>query len=133
MPGLAITIRDETTSPDRPPRSFSLHVASERISVRELILRRVTHEVEERNRTRSPHFAGLVQPTAAVPEAPGCRLPADLLIDAEEQCRLALEAFGRRRFLLLVDRRQVEALDEEVVVTPRTVVRFLKIVPLVGG
>ena len=45
----AVTIHDEGTSGGRI-RSFKLHLAAERITVRELIERRITQEVEEYNR-----------------------------------------------------------------------------------
>jgi len=44
-----------------------------------------------------------------------------------------VEAFERRRIVIIVDRRQVLDLDEAIVVTAGTEVRFLKLVPLVGG
>jgi hypothetical protein len=45
----------------------------------------------------------------------------------------ALQAFERGRVLLLVDDRQVERLDEEIVLAPDTTVTFLELVPLAGG
>ena len=54
-------------------------------------------------------------------------------LDWHAQSRAALEAFGRNGFLLLVDERQIESLDEEIRVRPETRVTFLKLVPLVGG
>ena len=36
-------------------------------------------------------------------------------------------------FFLLVDDRQIEDLDEEVVVTVESTISFVKLVPLVGG
>lgn len=47
--------------------------------------------------------------------------------------RAALEAFERNGFILLVEDRQVETLEEEIRVRPDTQVTFLKLVPLVGG
>jgi len=35
--------------------------------------------------------------------------------------------------MVLVDDRQAESLDEDIVVKPETRVSFLKLVPLVGG
>jgi hypothetical protein len=45
----------------------------------------------------------------------------------------ALEAFERGQVLVLVDDRQFERLDEEIVLAPDTTVTFLRLVPLAGG
>ena len=44
-----------------------------------------------------------------------------------------VEAFGRNGFVVLVDDRQVEELDEDIELALGTEVTFLKLVPLVGG
>ena len=44
-----------------------------------------------------------------------------------------LAAFERNGFLILVDDEQVEQLTDCVVLSPDTVVTFLKLVPVVGG
>ena len=54
-------------------------------------------------------------------------------VDWERQFEAALESFQRNGFVILVDQRQVEGLDEQIVVAPGTEVSFLKLVPLVGG
>jgi hypothetical protein len=54
-------------------------------------------------------------------------------IDPEKQFELALRAFYTNGFILLVDDKQVEELEEEIEVRPDTTVTFLKLVPLVGG
>ena len=55
------------------------------------------------------------------------------MLDAQEQIEKALVAFERNGFLLLVNDRQIESLDEQIEVTPATTVTFLKLVMLVGG
>ena len=52
---------------------------------------------------------------------------------SRQQFDQALHGFERSHVIVLVDDRQVEALDEEIVLTPRTDVVFLRLVPLVGG
>lgn len=54
-------------------------------------------------------------------------------VDAEVQCLLALKAFGRNGFVVLVGDRQVEDLDAELDLPAGTEVTFLKLVALVGG
>ncbi len=125
--GAALTIVDATPT-GQTLSSFRLELASDRISVRELVRRWVLHEVAERaeaGRSRR------VEPAPA--EARLNPPPRPRPIDPEAACAAALEAFGRNGFFVLVGRRQVESLDEEVVVTGDTEVRFVKLVPLVGG
>jgi hypothetical protein len=128
----ALTIHDEGTSGGRI-RSFKLQLASERISVRELIERRVAQEVEEYNRAQPEYFQGLVQPRDAERVLNGYRLREKRMLDAREQCAKAVEAFERAGFFLLVDDRQLDRLDDVIAVRPDTEVRFVKLVPLVGG
>ncbi len=53
--------------------------------------------------------------------------------DADAQTEVALRAFVRGSVLLLIDDKQVDHLDAEVVLTPGSTVSFLQLVPLVGG
>jgi hypothetical protein len=128
----ALTIHDEGTSGGRI-RSFKLRLASERITVRELIERRVSQEVEEYNRAQPEYFQGLVQPTDAERVLNGYRLRQKRMLDAAEQRAKAIEAFQRSGFFVLVDDRQLDGLEDEIAVRPDTEVRFVKLVPLVGG
>lgn len=128
----ALTIHDETTSGERR-QSLTLHLPEPTITARELIRARVFEEVKAYNETLPERFLGLVQPTDAERELNGFRIKKPRKLDWHEQSQAALEAFGRNGFLLLVDDRQIESLDEEIRVRPETRVTFLKLVPLVGG
>jgi hypothetical protein len=127
--GAALTVVDATPS-GKALSSFRLELASERITVRELIRRRVLHEVTERNAAARAPRARVSAPVEARLNA-SVRAPRPL--DAEAECAAALDAFGRNGFFLLVGDRQVQELDEELVFTGDTEVRFVKLVPLVGG
>jgi hypothetical protein len=130
----AITIRDEMTSRlGRPEFVFTLPVASERLSVREIIRARVQQEVEAYNGQQPEHFRGLVQPTGAEQTLNGFRMPKARQIDWQKQYQKALEAFEGNGFIVMINDRQVEDLDTVVEVTPDMGVTFLKLVPLVGG
>ena len=129
---VAITIVDETPGVTRR-EAFRLTLRSERITARELIERRVRHEVEVYNRTTPETFAGLIQPTDAEQMLNGWRLKAPRLIDADRQVAKALEAFSHGRILVLVDDRQLETLDDGVTLMRDAEVCFYKLVPLVGG
>lgn len=127
-----LTVFDETTSGDRLP-GISLDFLTDRISVRELIRKRVYEEVQEFNLKEPEHFRGLVQPTDAERVLNGYKLRKRRKIDWEQQYARAVEAFERNGFLVLVDDRQAESLDEEIEIRIDTQVSFLRLVPLVGG
>ncbi|MCG3130704.1 MAG: hypothetical protein FLDDKLPJ_01475 [Phycisphaerae bacterium] len=128
-----LTIRDETTS-GAPVHTLTLEFLTERITVRELIRSRVYQEVKDQNvRAAQGHFRTLVKPTDAEESLNGFKLRQPRSIDWQQQFDVALEAFNRNGFLILVDDRQVSGLEEEITLTPTTKVSFLKLVPLVGG
>jgi len=106
-----VSFVDETTGGERVP-AWVMEVFEERLELRELIRRRVHQEVAERNAARN---AGTE--------------PAD----PRRQLDLALTAFARNGFVVLVGDRQVEELDEVVELRRDTEVTFLRLVPLVGG
>ncbi len=125
---------DESPGSGREPRPvFELRLVSERITVRELIQRRVEREVAEYNRRPGKVFSGLVQPTGAERELNGYRLKRPRPLDVEKQVRVAVEAFEKGAFFLLFDDRQAESLDEELVLGEKSVASFVQLVPLVGG
>jgi hypothetical protein len=127
-----LTVHDETVTGQRT-RSFTLSLPAERMTVRELIRHRVEHEVAAYNATSSPLFQGLVQPTDTEWVLNGYRFKTRRPIDPGTQVARAIEAFEANRVILLVDDRQVDRLDDTVTFTPTTEIRFLKLVPLVGG
>ena len=126
---------DETTGGDRAARG-ALEIAEERLTLRELIRRRVFQEVAEHN-TRMPEvFAGLVQPENSQNTAHGSNgyaMRTPRRVDPEVQTDRALKAFAANGFLVLVGDRQVTELDEEMDLALGAEVTFLKLVPLVGG
>ena len=131
--GMAIvTFVDETTTGERGA-GWELEVAEERLTVGELIRRRVFQEVAEYNARTPGVFQGLVQPKDAERVLNGYALRTPRRIDPETQTEQALKAFAGNGFLVLVGDRQVTELDEEIELAPGTEVTFLKLVPLVGG
>ncbi|GEC07895.1 hypothetical protein SSP24_55500 [Streptomyces spinoverrucosus] len=127
-----MTFVDETTTGDRGA-GWELDVAEERLTVGELIRRRVFQEVAEYNARTPGVFQGLVQPSDAERVLNGYALRTARRIDPEAQTELALKAFAGNGFLVLVGDRQVTDVDEEVELALGTEVTFLKLVPLVGG
>ena len=124
---------DETASGVRSA-AITLDMPAERTTARELIRRRVEHEVALHNAKRDQSvFQGLVQPTGAEQALNGWRLKKPRLLDPEAQVKIALEAFARNGFFVLFDDRQLESLDEEIVLTGDNDVAFVRLMPLVGG
>ena len=127
-----LTIRDQSTG-GGTLHEFALEVLTERITVRELIRSRVYQEVQDYNRRQPPVFQGLVQPTDAERALNGFKLKKPRQIDWKQQYEKAIEAFETNQILILVDEKQAESLEEEIVVQPGTRVSFLRLMPLVGG
>ncbi len=125
---------DESPGSSREPKPvFELRLASEKITARELIRRRVEHEVAEYNKRPRRVFAGLVQPTDAERALNGYRMKRPRPLDPEAQVKAALDAFEANAFFLLFDDSQVESLDQELVLTDDSVASFVQLTPLVGG
>ncbi|HEY7029834.1 MAG TPA: hypothetical protein VH482_00840 [Thermomicrobiales bacterium] len=127
-----ITVADETAT-GTTLNEFPLEFLNERVSVRELIRARIYQEVAEYNARQSEYFRGLVQPEGAERTQGGFRLRQQRKIDWEEQYKRALRGFRANGFLILVDDRQLDDLDEEIELRYDARVSFLKLVPLVGG
>jgi hypothetical protein len=132
MAKVAVSIIDEVPGQGRHV-AFTLDLSSERVTVRELIERRVRHEVDAYNRQRLGTFFGLVQPTDSERMLNGWRLKQPRTIDPEEQVTSAWHAFSAGRILLLVNEQQIDELDAPLTLTPASEVCFYKLVPLVGG
>ncbi len=127
-----LTIRDETASGELLAETV-LELLTERITVRELIRSRVYQEVKDFNTKRPDHYRGLVQPSDAEKTLNGYKLRKARQVDWKAQFEAAVKAYEENRIIILVDDRQTECLDDEIVVSTGTRVSFLKLVPLVGG
>lgn len=129
---VALRVRDETTSGEIT-LEFELKVLSEKITIRDLIKQRVYEEVDNYNKKAPDMFRGLVQPSHSEKVLNGFKLKKQHKVDRDKQYENALAAFGTSALIVIVNDRQAESLDEEIIITPKTVVSFLKLVPLVGG
>ncbi|MBW3637900.1 MAG: hypothetical protein KY445_15765 [Armatimonadetes bacterium] len=128
----SVQIHDETITGSQT-EGFDLEFFSSRITARELIARRVEEEVRHYNLKQGEVFAGLVQPDDTEKLLNGYKMKSPRRIDAAAQVEKALQAFERNGFFLLVGDKQVENLDEEIELGLKTMVSFVKLVPLVGG
>lgn len=127
-----LKIWDETPGQGKR-EAAELKLASERLTAAELIRRRVEAEVEAYNAKAGEVFQGLIQPSESERVLNGYRLKKRRTLDPENQVQVALEAFAKNAFILLLDDRQIEDPDEYVVIKPDSEASFLKLVPLVGG
>lgn len=114
-----------------PVEVGTLRLASERVTVREVIRRRLEDEIGKINSSGGLPFAGLVQPLARERELNPDRRTAH--VDFEKQFRVACDAFSNTGILALFDGRQLTDLDDHLVLTGDDTITFIKLVPLRGG
>lgn len=129
---ITLRIKDETAGGDII-REILLSIENELTTVRDIIRARVDSEVERYNNHSDEYFNGLVAPSDAEKTLNGFRTKGRRLIDAEKQYYVALEAFDKNGYFVLIDNRQAESLEDEVLVGKDTIVSFVKLTPLVGG
>src|SRR5262245_49166626 len=124
-----LTVRDETATGQSVGETV-IEFLTENITVRELIKSRVYQEVQDYNRQQPEVFRGLVQPTDAERTLNGFRLKTRREIDWKKQYEKACEAFERNGFFILVGDKQVESLEEPILISPTQTVSFVQLTPL---
>jgi len=129
---MILTLKDATFTGDILNR-IQISVENERTTVKDLISARVEAEVEEYNEKSPEYFRGLVQPTEAEETLNGFKFKKRKVIDVEKQILIALDAFQKNGFFILIDDQQAESLEQEILVGPKTEVHFVKLTQLVGG
>jgi hypothetical protein len=127
---IAVKIVDQTLGV-HPPLTRELRLASERTTLRELIKRRIEEEVVALNAGQDD-LRPLVVPTEQEARLNKSK-PSRRTVDAGRQFAAAVEAFERTRIVIIFDGKQMKDLDQPITVSPDSEVRFLKLVPLVGG
>jgi hypothetical protein len=128
----SIVVQDRTAT-GTPVGSIELPDLPDRFTLRDLIRTRVREEVARYNLRPSSLFAGLVQPDGATQTAGGYSMATPRRIDWERQADIAIGAFERNGFFVMVDERQVTELDRQLELTGTTDIGFIKLTPLVGG
>lgn len=128
-----LVLKDVTFTGDTL-NQIRIAVSNERTTVKELIAARVEAEVNAYNDTLPEYFNGLIQPTNAEKTLNGFKLrDRKQKIDIEKQILIALDAFQKNGYFILIDEEQAEDLNQEVLVSKNTTVNFLKLTQLVGG
>lgn len=129
---MQLLVKDESATGKETGRILLEDLPST-VSVRDLVRFRVREEVARHNSRPAPVFYGLVQPSDSEVELNGYRLREKRKLDWEKQADVAVKAFAKNGYFVIVDGRQVESLDETVTITADTEVSFVRLVPLVGG
>jgi len=127
-----LVIKDETFSGDIL-NEIEIAVEKELVTVADIIRARVTAEVDRYNNRADEYFKGLIQPTDTEQTLNGFKMKAKRKIDPEKQVYVALDAFQKNGYFVLIDNLQAESLEQEVLLTVDTTVSFVKLTPLVGG
>jgi hypothetical protein len=127
-----VVIRDEGST-GALVDEVRLEVFARRLTLRDLIRTRVRDEVARANLAPGRVFRMLVRPVDAEEALNGYRRLLRKPIDWRTQAEAAEEAFERNGFFVIVGGRQVEDLDEELDLGVDTDIRFVRLVPLVGG
>ena len=132
MSAITLSIKDETAG-GKIIHELSVSFTNELVTVQEIIEARVNAEVEQYNNKQPEYFKGLVQPGDAERTLNGYKLKERKKVDAEKQCLIALDAYQKNGFFVLIDNIQSESLEQMVVINPETKISFIKLTPLVGG
>ncbi|MEN0004442.1 MAG: hypothetical protein AAF798_09870 [Bacteroidota bacterium] len=129
---MKLLVKDDTIG-GATQNSFEIVAAKKTASVRELIKLRIYKEVEQFNQHSPEYFRSLVQPTAAEVTLNGYKMKEKRKIDPEKQYYLALEAFTKNGYFLIINNKQVESLEQEIELRDDLELQFIKLTPLVGG
>jgi len=129
---VTITIKDETSA-GKVTHEMQVSFQSELVSIKDIIKARVYAEVETYNKRLPEYFQGLVQPSETEKTLNGFKMKERRKIDPEKQYLVAMDAFLKNGYFLLIDNIQAESPDQMVVINSATDISFIKLTPLVGG
>ena len=129
---VTITIKDETAG-GKLMNEVSVSFASELVSVKEIVRARVYADVEAYNQRLPEYFNGLVQPGEAEKTLNGYKMKERRRVDPEKQFLVAIDAFLKNGYFVLIDNIQAETPEQMVVINAHTAISFIKLTPLVGG
>ncbi|MBB3696027.1 hypothetical protein KMW28_12420 [Flammeovirga yaeyamensis] len=124
-----ITITDESITGDKL-NELLLEFQTEYITVKELIEARVREEVKKVKQNTGSYNKGLVLPSALEQKLNRKKVQK---IDYEKQVYIALDAFMKNGYFILIDKEQAETLDQKFHIDNNTKVSFIKLTPLIGG
>ena len=129
---MKIIVKDETIGGEIK-NAFTMETEAKTATVKELIKLRIYEEVNKHNQTTPEFFNSLIQPTQAEMTLNGYKMKKNQKIDPEKQYYLALDAFIKNGYFLIINDKQVESLEQEIVIENDLELQFIKLTPLVGG
>ena len=129
---MKITIKDENIS-GKTLSQILIEIEKDSCTLKEIIEKRVEAEVEKYNKLLPKYFTGLIQPTESEATLNGYLVGNRRKIDVEKQVFVALNAFQKNTYFVLVDDAQITELDEVIELLSERKISFIKLTPLVGG
>lgn len=129
---ITLSIRDENFS-GKVFQEIWIGFNSEIQTIQNIIEARVRQEVTNYNNKLPEYYNGLIEPSDAEKTINGYKLRNKKPIDAEKQVYVALDAFQKNGFFVLVDNQQCSSLGDRIQLTEKTKISFVKLTPLVGG
>ena len=126
---MLIEILDKTI-PGDISNSFKIEL-EEITTPQEIISARVKEEVKKYNKKADDKLQSLVRPLAKEILLNGLKKKKE--IDIEKQIYVALEAFQKNSFFILVDNLQVSELGQKIQLKESSSISFIKLTQLVGG
>lgn len=131
---LAMQVRLVDESPGNAEQLWlSIEAPAERLTLRDLIRLRVECEVERYNACLPERYHGLIEVDGRERILQGDRPSRGKPLDPEQQVARAWKSFERNGFFVSVDGQSVGSLEETIHLAPESDIRFLKLVPLMGG
>lgn len=123
-----IEILDKTI-PGDISNSFKIEL-EEITTPKEIISTRVKEEIKNYNKKADSSLQSLVRPLA---KEMLLNKKKKKEIDVEKQIYIALEAFQKNGFFVLVDDQQVSELNQKIQLKENSSISFIKLTQLVGG
>ena len=112
---------------------LSIEAPAERLTLRELIRLRVECEVQRYNSCLPERYHGLIEVDERERILQGDHPRPRRPLDPEKQVERAWHSFERNGFFVAVDGEPVGSLDANLKISAESDIRFLKLVPLMGG
>lgn len=109
---------------------ISLQFESEYISVRDLIEARIQEEIKKYEQKKGEYKSSLVVPSNLEERL---NKKNKTSIDVEKQVYIAMDAFQKNGFFILIDDEQVVDLEQKFLIESTTQISFIKLTQLVGG
>jgi hypothetical protein len=123
-----ITLQDASLQ-GQQQSPWQMDIFEEQSTLREILRSRIYQEVSEYNAKKRSQSLCLITPRPVEPQQADAAPPVDWQIHYEQ----AIAAFMKKRYLVLINGRQMTKLDAPVHLTDQTTITFLKLIPLIGG